>query len=146
MRLLFLNVFFVLFFNTQVFSQTEKPKNIEKKNGKIGIGFGASTLGFGGSLNMSLAKPFKLKAGYHIAETMLSTSTKFGTDYVTLKIKPQLQNYSLISEIYPSQKSSFHFLLGVIYSKSIYSAFATPRDSQSYGFIKFPPESVGELE
>ena len=105
----------------------------------------AGANGLGGSANLKISEHFHLRFEYYQGQIQLNTETKFGIDNVNLKVDSKIGGFSGIIELYPSKKSSFHFLGGATLSGNLFKGIATPKDSQFFGEIGFSGTEVGSI-
>ncbi|MFY8191264.1 MAG: hypothetical protein ACOVK9_09890 [Bacteroidia bacterium] len=135
--------------NSPPAANAEKPKAQSNENElpkrRLGISAQAGTTGFGGSLNIKLAKKVELTVGYSMMNVSGKLQTSFDGQTVDLTVENKNNYASVIFNLYPSVNSSFHFLLGAINSGNNFAIKAISADSQGYGKITFAPDQLGRL-
>ncbi|MCG9881267.1 MAG: hypothetical protein MH472_11775 [Bacteroidia bacterium] len=148
-------IFLLLIFGGHLFAQNSQPRAESKKQEKtekelpkrhLGISANAGTTGFGGSLNIKLAKKIELTVGYSMMNVSGKLQTTFDNQTVDLTVENKNNYASIIFNLYPSVNSSFHFLLGAINSGNNFAIKAISADSQEYGKITFSPDQLGKLD
>jgi hypothetical protein len=123
----------------------QKADSTKTKKDYVSISAIAGLNGLGASFNLKLNSHLQLRLEYRNSELKAQTETKFGKDNVVLNVDSKIGGYSGILEIYPSKKSSFHFLGGATLSTNLFKGIATPKDSQYFGSIGFSGSEVGSI-
>ncbi len=137
----------IFLFSTLFWSQVSSSNQSDSLFGRrIGISAQAGSLGIGGSFNLRISKKIELSLSYSLLDISTKLETSFDGQAVDLTINNRNNYSSFIVNLYPSIHSSFHFLMGAIFSKNEFPINAVSRDSQSYQKIIFSPEQLGKLD
>ncbi|MCF8253343.1 MAG: hypothetical protein K9H61_04150 [Bacteroidia bacterium] len=143
MKKTLLLILFFNYLNHSLLSAQNSADSIPKRH--LGISANAGTTGFGGSLNIKLAKKIEFNIGYSMINLSTKLETTFDGQTVDLTVINKNNYTSFIFNLYPSVNSSFHFLLGTLYSGNQFTIRAISKDSQDYGQIVFAPDQLGVL-
>ena len=134
------------FFLLSTYAYAGQPLPSDTSLFGIGVSAEAGTLGYGGSLNFKCTNYIQVKLGYSILENTIVLPMTISSQKLNVDLNIKSGGYTLLCEVYPSKKKSFHFLAGIAKVENSYVGKASLNDKTSYGMIVYNPDQIGYVD
>lgn len=114
-----------------------------KQNSAVSLNL--STLGVGAAFHLKYSEAVAFRAGFSRGNLLLSYNTSYNNTNVVVDTKFKLGMINLFVDYYPSKELMFRFTGGLVRNYNIYDAKVIPATSQTYGYITYTPEQLGNI-
>ncbi len=115
-----------------------------KQNSAVSLNL--STLGVGAAVHLKYNDALAFRAGFSKGNLLLTYNTSYNNTKVVVDAKFNLGMIYVFADYYPSKQSLFRFTGGLVRNYNLYEAKVIPATSQTYGYITYSPEQLGNIK
>jgi hypothetical protein len=115
-----------------------------KQNSAVSLNL--STLGVGAAFHLKYNDAVAFRGGFSKGNLLLTYNTSYNNTSVKVDTKFKLGMIYLFADYYPSNGSLFRITGGLVRNYNLYDAKVIPATSQTYGYITYSPEQLGNIK
>ena len=143
-----LSCFFVLVFGLfgKAQNQSSKADSIKIETKNFGVSLGIGTNGYNGNIQSQISQKFGIRIGYSKGYYDPQYYTVFSGNSINVvaNFTVELLNFQL--DYFPFKDKIFRITAGISKNFNSYLVNITPLTNQIFGYISYPPESIGNLK
>jgi hypothetical protein len=115
-----------------------------KQNSAVSLNL--STLGVGAAFHLKYNDAVAFRGGFSRGNILFTYNTAYNNTNVVVDTKFKLGMIYFFADYYPSKQSIFRITGGLVRNYNLYNAKVIPATSQTYGFITYSPEQLGNIK
>jgi hypothetical protein len=128
----------------QLLNTNDSIKTSSYKN--LAISIGAGTTGYSAALHYQLNNKFGLRFGYSNGYYNPSYFTVISGNSINVTTDLNIETLNLLIDYFPFKNKIFRITGGIAKNNNSYKINITPLSGQTFGYIVYPPEMIGNMK
>lgn len=122
----------------------DSNKSISYKN--LAFSLGAGTTGYSAAIHYQLSNRIGLRLGYSKGFYEPSYFTVISGNSINVTTEFNIETLNLLVDYFPFNNKIFRITGGIAQNNNSYKVNITPTSGQTFGYIVYPPEMIGNME